>query len=179
MFKWEVETTPKNDLDAMEGNGRNQVKINGLKQFVYSFHETILKRVAHEAQHGNFSPAMALASYVPMMLAADTIKGLIQGGGDQPSWKADWGLGDYLWNASERAGLFGTGQFAIDALGDVQRGGSGVGALTGPTIEQLTDAIRVMGGREHFKTFAVHAMPANTLYNSAFDAGKADPKFAD
>lgn len=150
-----------------------------LKQFVYSFHETILKRVVHEAQHGNYAPGAALASYVPMMLAADMVKGIIQGGGEQPDWKDGWGPGDYLWSAMERAGLFGTGQFAIDALSDVQRGGSGVGALSGPTVEQLTDAVRVMGGREHFKPFAVKSMPANALYGSAFEASAPDPKFVE
>ena len=67
-----------------------------LKQFVFSFHETILKRVAHEAANGNYSPVMALASYVPVMIAADMVKGMIMGGGSQPSWKQDWTAGDYI-----------------------------------------------------------------------------------
>lgn len=151
-----------------------------LKTFVMAFHETILKRVAHEMANGNYHPAMALASYVPMMLAADYIKGMIQGGGDQPSWKAGWGPSEFLWNATERAGVFGTGQYAIDALADVERGGSGIGALTGPTIEQLTDGLRVLGGRGQFNNFALKSMPANALYAAAMhgDSGP-DPKFAD
>lgn len=151
-----------------------------LKQFVYSFHETILKRVMHEVQAGNYKPAMALASYVPVMLAADLGKGLIQGGGSQPDWKDKWGPGDYLWSATQRAGLLGVGQFAADAIGNVERGGYGVGALVGPTIEQLGDAIKVMGGREQFKHFALHSMPANALYASAVaGGGQPDPTFAE
>lgn len=120
--------------------------ISHLKQFVFSFQETILKRVGHEFNNGNYAPAMALGSYVPMMIAADLIKGLIQGGGEQPEWKSGWTLGDYLQSGVERAGLYGVGQFGVDALQDVQHGGSGVGALLGPTVEQLTDAVRVIGG---------------------------------
>ena len=150
-----------------------------LKQFVFAFHETILKRVAHEAKNGNYSPAMALTSYVPMMIAADLVKGMIQGGGSQPSWKDNWGPADYLQSGAERAGLFGTGQFALDMLGDIQKGGNGTGALMGPTLEQMIDALKVMGGREQFHQFAVKSLPANALYASALHGDATDPQFAD
>jgi hypothetical protein len=150
-----------------------------LKQFVYSFHETILKRVVHEAQHGNYSPAMALASYVPMMIAADMAKGLIQGGGSQPAWKDNWDAQDYVWSGMERAGLFGVGQFVLDMLTNIHRGGSGIGALAGPTIEQFGEAAQVLGGREQFHNFAIKSLPANALYASALHGEAADPKFAD
>lgn len=150
-----------------------------LKQFVFAFHETILKKTIHEAKNGNYAPAMALASYVPVMIAADLAKGMIQGGGQQPSWKDQWGPGDYAWSGMERAGLFGVGQFGIDALGDIQKGGSGIGALSGPTVEQLTDGIRVLGGHAQFKPFALKSMPANALYAAALHGEASDPKFSD
>lgn len=141
--------------------------ISHLKQFVYAFHETILKRVGHEIDHGNFAPLAVLASYVPVMIASDMAKDMIRGGGDVPEWKRNWGAGDYLWSGVERAGLLGVGQFRHDALMDLHRGGSGVGALSGPTLEQLTDAVRVAGGRAEFRPFAVDSMPANDLYEAA------------
>lgn len=150
-----------------------------LKQFVYSFHETILKRVAHEMEHGNYTPAVALASYVPIMMASDFVKGMIQGGGQEPEWKKNWGAGDYVWSGVERAGLLGVGQFRADMLSDVTKGGIGVGALAGPTIEQLTDAVRVAGGRESMGHFALKSMPANALYAGALGGPATDPKFAD
>lgn len=150
-----------------------------LKQFTYSFHETILKRVAHEYQNGNYAPAMALASYVPMMIAADMAKGMIQGGGDQPSWKENWGVGDYIAAGVERAGLLGVGQFGVDMLRDAARGGAGIGALAGPTIEQFAGAAQVLGGRETFSHFALKSMPANALYAGAVGGEATDPKFVD
>ena len=48
----------------------------------------------------------------------------------------------------ERGGLLGTGQFAADMVMDASKGGSGVGALLGPTANQILDAVKVMGGRE-------------------------------
>lgn len=140
-----------------------------LKPFVYSFQETILKRVANEVRFGNVGPAYSLAAYVPFMLAADTMKGMIQGGGEQPDWKKGWGASDYLFYEMQRAGLFGVGQFGLDAAKDLHRGGLGVGALVGPTAEQLGEAVNTVAGTEQFKTFALHAMPANTL----IDAGES------
>ena len=153
--------------------------ISHLKQFTYAFHETILKRVAHEYQNGNYTPAMALMSYVPMMIAADMAKGLIQGGGEEPEWKQNWGMGDYVAAGVERAGLLGVGQFGVDMLRDAVRGGTGVGALAGPTVEQFAEAARMLGGRESFGQFVLKSMPANALYSGAVDVEPAEPKFVD
>lgn len=147
--------------------------ISHLKQFVYAFNETILKRVVHEAKFGNYDAALALASYVPVMIAADAAKGLIMGGGEEPEWKKGWTFGDYLGSGVQRAGLFGVGQFGLDAQ---ERG---LGALTGPTIEQLGDAVGVMGGREAFGKFVLDAMPAHALYGAAFGGSRPDPKVAE
>jgi hypothetical protein len=145
-----------------------------LKQFVYSFHETILKRVMHEYQNGNYTPAMALASYVPIMIAADMAKGMIQGGGSQPDWKDKWDAGDYVWSGVQRAGLLGTGQFIADGMGH-----AGIGALAGPTVEQLADAVDVLDGHEMFKHFLLKSMPANALYAGLAGGQATDPTFAD
>lgn len=141
-----------------------------LKQFVYSFQETILKRVVNEARFGNVGPAYALAAYIPFMLAADLMKGVVVGGGSQPDYKEGWEAGDYLAHATQRAGVFGVGQMGIDVVKDVNRGGLGIGALSGPTIEQLADAASVVGGSQQFQTFALNALPANALLDAAGEA---------
>jgi hypothetical protein len=134
--------------------------LSHLKQFVYSFQQTILKRVAHEYRHGNYAPAMALTSYVPAMIAADAIKGMIQGGGETPEWKKNWGVTEYVGHGVERAGLLGVGQFAVDSM---EMGP--MGALAGPTIGQLWDATKVAGGAKEPGGFVLKAMPANALYS--------------
>lgn len=145
--------------------------ISHMKQFVFSFQKTILARILHEMKFGNYSPATAIAGYVPMMIAADTAKGLIQGGGDEPAWKKNWGVADYVGYGIQRAGLYGVGQFGVDAAEDVRRGGVGIGALTGPTLEQLADGVQAMGGNKQFAPFLLRSMPANALYKDLFDGG--------
>jgi hypothetical protein len=147
--------------------------ISHLKQFVYAFHHTILDRVVHEAKHQNYAPVMALSSYVPVMIAADMLKGLIQGGGSEPDWKKGWGPGEYLGNGVERAGMFGVGQFGVDALK------GNFGSLSGPTLGQFAEGFEVLDGAKQFKPFAIHSLPANQLYAGTLHAGVEDPKFAE
>lgn len=138
--------------------------VSHLKQFTYAFHETILKRVIHEHKFGNYKPAMAMASYVPIMIAADLLKSGITP--NDPEWDND--AGSMLMHGVERGGVLGVGQFALDM-------GHGLGGLTGPTIEQLIESVEVLGGRRSFQSFALRAMPANSLYvgDGAESASKA------
>lgn len=162
-------------------NDPHYALISHLKQFVFSFQKTILERTMHEMRAGNYTPMMALASYVPIMMAADMAKGVLVTGGGVPAWQAGWGPADYTEYAIERAGLFGVGQFGVDIAKDLHRGGTGIGALAGPTIEQLGDAVSTLGGRRQFSTTAIDAMPANTFVKGWGGVGesKADPVFAD
>lgn len=154
--------------------------ISHLKQFVFTFQHVILGRMAHEFRHGNYTPAMALSMYVPTMIMADTLKGLIQGGGDVPEWKRGWGPAEYIGHGVQRAGLFGVGQFGVDALTDLRQGGTGIGALVGPTVEQFGDAVQMLGGRKQFGPMVLDALPANALYKNWFDtsAASSEPMFS-
>lgn len=159
-------------------NDPHYALISHLKQFVFTFQKVILGRMVHELRNGNYVPAMALATYVPVMIAADAAKGLIQGGGDVPEWKKGWGVADYVGHGVQRAGLFGVGQFGVDVAEDVKRGGSGFGALSGPTLEQLADAVQLMNGHKQFGSTLLDAMPANALYKESLGGhgeAKADP----
>lgn len=142
-------------------NDPHWMLISHLKQFVYSFQETILKRVWHEYVQGNYAPAMALASYVPVMIASDAIKAMLQGGGDVPEWKKDWGPAEYLGSGIERAGILGKLQFPID----------GPGMLAGPTAQQALAVAEALDGKASPSHIALKAMPANVLYADWLGAG--------
>ena len=124
-----------------------------LKQFSYSFHQTILKRATNEFSHGNMAPLTALAMFIPTMIGADLMKGLIQGGGSLPPYMASMNAGDWVMHGAQRAGLSGIGVIGMDAATDWA-------SLGGPAFEQIIDAARDGFGS---KT-VLNAAPLHSLY---------------
>ena len=126
-----------------------------LKQFAYSFHETIMKRALNEAKHGNVMPLGVFAWYIPTMIAADVTKGLMLGAGELPAYMKGYDLGDWMLHGVERSGVLGIGQVAIDGVQDPT-------GLAGPAVEQITD-IFVQPMEQNI----VKALPVNALYSRA------------
>lgn len=107
-----------------------------LKQFMYAAHQVLLKRVVHEVRNGNTNPVyLMLAGYVPVMLAADAAKGILQEitGGGAPAWQHDGAAGIFA-HGAQRAGLLGQAQMAVDGVK------YGPVSLLGPQAEQITSA---------------------------------------
>jgi hypothetical protein len=102
-----------------------------LKAFTFSFHERILRRIYQEALHGNYTPLMTSVVYVPAALMTIMARDLLTMDDDDED--------ETLWGATmqgaDRAGVFGTFQFAINARNDVTRGGVGLESFSGPTID--------------------------------------------
>jgi len=134
-----------------------------LKQFTYSFQDTVLRRAFAEASQGNMNPIGALAASVPTMMVSDILKGFVMGGGSLPPYMKTWGLGDHLAQGFNRAGLGGVGQFGIDALRDPV-------SLAGPTVEQFTKVVFNPG--ELGKNL-VDAIPGARFLGPVKDLGKA------
>lgn len=126
-----------------------------LKQFAYSFHETIMKRALNEAKHGNVMPLGVFAWYIPTMIAADVTKGLMLGAGELPAYMKGYDLGDWMLHGVERSGVLNIGQVAIDGAQDPT-------GLAGPAVEQITD-IFVQPMEQNI----VKALPVNALYSRA------------
>lgn len=127
-----------------------------LKQFTYSFQKTILERVIHEARNGNYNPALVLASYVPFMIAADFLRGMVQGAGEEPDWRKDMTFGETVWEGVQRAGLLGVRQFAVD-------GAENPAFALGPTANYMIDsAEKAADGR--LDEALISALPGNALW---------------
>lgn len=103
-----------------------------LKQFTYAFQKTFLSRVRNEYMHGNLTPATAMLPFIPTMIAADVLRGLIQNGGELPNYMKGWGPGDYLLHGVQRASLLGIGQLPIDQLNHPTD-------IVGPVAQQAVD----------------------------------------
>lgn len=123
-----------------------------LKQFSYSFQQTIMKRAVNEVQHGNIAPIGALAMFIPTMIASDILKGLIQGGGTLPPYMAGYTAGDWALHGLNRSGLAAVGDIGMDAAIDPI-------SLAGPAAEQLADA-----ARQPFEKTLVNAMPLHSMF---------------
>ena len=126
-----------------------------LKQFAYSFHQTIMKRAVSEAKHGNVLPLGVFAWYIPTMIAADVAKGMMLGAGELPNYMKGYDLGDWVVHGVNRAGVLGVGDIGVNAAREPL-------GLAGPMVEQISDIFT-----EPLEKNIVHALPANALYSRA------------
>jgi len=126
-----------------------------LKQFTYSFHQTVIKNAVHEMNYGNMIPLGTFAWYIPVMIASDITKGLIQGGGELPGHMKGMDLGAWVAHGAERAGMLGLGNIAVDANKDIF-------STAGPMVEQIMDAWGAPA-----RNTALNALPLHGLYAEA------------
>ena len=138
-----------------------------LKKFVWAFQSTITDRVKLEAQNENYQPMLVAALYVPGMIAATFLKDFVSNMGDEPPYKKDWGVVDYVKDGVLRSGLTGTGQFFTDVNADLMHGGEGWESLAGPSISQLKQGLKAAsdGNPAALQKFIVKSLPANAVYD--------------
>ena len=111
----------------------NWILVSHLKQYTYLFQQTIINRMAGELGHGNYTPALGLISYVPVIIMSDMLRSILTpNAGDDHD---DWDGADWLMRGVQRAGIYGPGQIALDTGQDMKYGG-GL-SLLGPSAEQL------------------------------------------
>jgi hypothetical protein len=136
-----------------------------LKQFTFSFHNTILKRAGHEMMHGNGTPMLMLASYVPFMIAADFLRGGLTGA------RQGWDLIDWLANGVDRSGVLGTGTFFSDALQDAGHGTVPGASFLGPTAGHVIDAMQTLAGSPNDTAgrFFFRSMPAGPALRAVIE----------
>lgn len=132
------------------------VLFSHMKQFSYTFHDTILKRAWLEAKnHGELGPiGVLLAGFVPMMVAADTAKALLLTG-QEPYWMHG-GLPSMIDHGVRRAGLLGLAQPYADPL----MSGHEM-SIAGPTVEQAVSVFT-----QPVETSLVDALPGASVINT-------------
>jgi hypothetical protein len=127
-----------------------------MKQFSYTFHDTIMKRAWMEAKaHGNMAPmAIMLGAFAPMMVASDLAKSIMLTG-DTPTWAKE-GLPSMIDHGVRRAGLLGLAQPYADPLMTGHPA-----SMFGPTVEQAVSAMT-----HPFKETMVDALPLSSVINT-------------
>lgn len=124
-----------------------------LKQFSYSFQQTLIKRAVRELNYGNLAPIASFAAYVPVMIASDIVKGLIVGGGQLPEYMRGYNAGDWVKHGLERSGALGIAGIGVDATHDMF-------SILGPSAEQAVDAIT-----QPIASTTLRALPLNPLFS--------------
>lgn len=140
--------------------------VSQYKAFQYAFGDQILGRLHHEIQYANMhvlGPAMA---YLPVTLAAETLRGFAQyGPGGNPHHK-NWTFAEEAAFLNQRSGILGP-RFTQLAKGYAGEGSSYADLLdlpAGPTVSQAHEIIRTAEGNTPISRTAVDALPASTLY---------------
>lgn len=137
--------------------------VSHLKQYSYLFQKVILSRVYNELQHKNYSPAFALAGYVPTIIAADMARMMITPTPNDDSARAAWGAKDWIWSGIQRAGIFGPGQMAIGSAMDARQDRIPGQNLFGPSVEQLVDFVRASAQGTGVSNQVANAIPGIKL----------------
>lgn len=119
-----------------------------LKSFMYSFHDTVGRRIYHNFKEAGtpWQKAMVVAMPAAMMMALTGIglelRELIQYKLWGKTARTDRMSGiDYTWELLQRSGLFGVSQLAMDWEGADERGQLPFMAISGPTLNQLNDFV--------------------------------------
>jgi hypothetical protein len=137
--------------------------VSHLKQYMYLYQKTIIARVAHEFEQGNYTPAYALMAYVPMIIASDMLRILLTPGGADDEARKNWGTAEWMSRGVQRAGIFGPSQMAIDAHADLGFGKFGIESLAGPSVQQLLDFLRASAQGGTYKELT-KAIPGERLF---------------
>jgi len=136
--------------------------------FVFSFYDTIMKRMMHEVKHGNLGGVAPLVGYVGVTMAAEMAREMVQyGTGGNPSRK-DWGASDWVAYSLERSGALGPrADFMNSAYPEIANSHVPIPyeALTGPTVSQVDDLVGMTFGQRSTGSEVLQSLPGESIYH--------------
>lgn len=134
-----------------------------MKQFAYSFHDTVIKRAMYDfKKYGDSGPLGVLATaFAPVMIVADMTKSILLTGDSPTWWKA--GLPEIIEHGVNRAGLTGRYQPVVDIATTPSRSWLGLG---GPMVEQVQQM-----SEQSFGTSVVSALPGQNVIRQTLGIG--------
>jgi len=117
--------------------------VANLKSFIFTYHETILRRIWSQVRTGELKDPAVLLPFIGFAAIALSVsmfgyetRRQIMNAGDVPAYaRADaW---DYLWEGFQRTGALGTMQFLVDSIEAENRGKMALMSMLGPTASQF------------------------------------------
>jgi hypothetical protein len=137
-------------------NDRRFALLAQMKKFSYAHQEYVLKRGYNEVKHGNLAPLAPLVAAVPWMLAADSIRDMLNPMSDT-SYKNNWDFTDKIAHGFERSGGWGALQGPKDLLDSAQHGQGPLEGLS-PTTE-LVGRIATGSKNGHMLDVLINGIP--------------------
>jgi exodeoxyribonuclease-5 len=135
-----------------------------LKSYTFTFHNQILRQLGTRAANAEnmaqaalvFAPLLA---YVPVMLAADMARGLVQGDDKDRDWD------ELLGRAFQRSAVAGMGTLFLDAKDEMDWGGLPTNTVLGPVIDNTLNIGRAATSPDSsFLGAAAKLLPYNALW---------------
>lgn len=131
-----------------------------LKQFAFSFHNTFLKRYGNELGHGNPRAIPLFLSFLPFGIFSGAVRRSLAGQGAFASMT----LPSIIDDGMMRSGMYGSGMFLDDAIGDVHRGRLPGTSFLGPTAEHAQKVLEtITGGPESPHQLLLRSTPLSPL----------------
>ena len=112
-----------------------------LKQFRFSFQNTILRRAMSKVEHGDMLRYAMLATYVPFTMGTATAKMALLG-----TMPDNFGAMDALHRGIAQSGVTGVGQLGTDAFKDAAARQVPGKSLAGPTIGRGIEIANTLAG---------------------------------
>lgn len=117
--------------------------VANLKSFIFTYHETILRRIWSQVRAGEIKDPAVLLPFVAFaavamgvsMFGYEARKQIMNAGDVPPYARAD--AMDYIWEGLQRTGALGTMQFLVDAMEAESRGKMALMSVLGPTASQF------------------------------------------
>jgi hypothetical protein len=135
-----------------------------LKSYVFTFHNQILKQIGTRARNAENRAQAAMAfmpllSYLPVMLAADMARDMVQGDDRDRDWI------ETFERALQRSAILGMGTFLMDIEDEVDYGGLPTNTMLGPVIDNTLNLGRTATNPDaSFLNAAAKLLPYNALW---------------
>ena len=148
------------------------ILLGHLKQFTFSFQNTIVRqaaaKLAQATEEKDAAKAVAvmlpLLSYVPFMIAADMLRSVVAGRDKDDT------LEELLINGVQRSAITGVSTFAFDAADDTKYGGLPVNTLLGPTAALGIDLLEgALDPDKDFIKAGVKLLPGSAAWRGWID----------
>lgn len=123
---------PDQTTNAIWMNDPRFMLVAHMKRFTFAFNDVVLARAMREVGEGNLHPLAMLGASIPAILMADMGKHLLKG--DLDTWMNNKTTMQWFEYGLNRSGLNGKAQFGMDAVADVQSGGTPLDSAMGPDV---------------------------------------------